>query len=45
MPIPSDLPGLGIILTEEIKNRYPFVSGGGEFSSVPGKFQVRTDWP
>jgi L-alanine-DL-glutamate epimerase-like enolase superfamily enzyme len=35
--LPPDRPGLGIVLTDEIKNRYPFVPGSGEFSSVPGK--------
>ncbi|MCX6620862.1 MAG: mandelate racemase/muconate lactonizing enzyme family protein [Acidobacteria bacterium] len=39
--LPPDRPGLGIILTDEIKNRYPFVPGSGEFNSVPGK--VLTD--
>jgi hypothetical protein len=24
-------------LTDEIKNRFPFVPGSGEFNSVPGK--------
>ncbi len=37
MVLPPDQPGLGIVLTEEIKNRYPFVPGSGEFNSVPGK--------
>lgn len=35
--LPPDRPGLGIILTDEIKSRYPFVPGSGEFNSVPGK--------
>ena len=35
--LPPELPGLGIVLTDEIKNRYPFVPGTGEFNSVPGK--------
>jgi L-alanine-DL-glutamate epimerase-like enolase superfamily enzyme len=35
--LPPDRPGLGILLTEEIKRRYPFVPGSGEFNSVPGK--------
>lgn len=35
--LPPDRPGLGIILTDEIKARYPFVPGSGEFNSVPGK--------
>ena len=39
--LPPDCPGLGIVLTDEIKNRYPFVPGSGEFNSVPGK--VLTD--
>lgn len=35
--LPPDRPGLGIILTDEIKARYPFQRGSGEFNSVPGK--------
>ncbi len=35
--LPPDRPGLGIVLTDEIKRRYPFVPGTGEFNSVPGK--------
>ena len=35
--LPPERPGLGIILNDEIKNRYPFVAGSGEFNSVPGK--------
>jgi L-alanine-DL-glutamate epimerase-like enolase superfamily enzyme len=35
--LPPETPGLGIILTDDIKNRYPFVPGSGEFNSVPGK--------
>jgi galactonate dehydratase len=34
---PPEKPGLGIVLTEEIKRRFPFVPGSGEFNSVPGK--------
>lgn len=34
---PPERPGLGIVLTDEIKARYPFVPGSGEFNSVPGK--------
>ncbi len=30
-------PGLGIELTDEIKAKYAFVPGSGEFNSVPGK--------
>lgn len=35
--LPPDRPGLGIVLTDEIRRRYPFVPGSGEFNSVPGK--------
>ena len=35
--LPPQEPGLGIVLTDETKNRYPFVEGSGEFNSVPGK--------
>jgi L-alanine-DL-glutamate epimerase-like enolase superfamily enzyme len=35
--LPPEKPGLGIVLTNEIKARYPFVEGSGEFNSVPGK--------
>jgi L-alanine-DL-glutamate epimerase-like enolase superfamily enzyme len=38
--LPPEKPGLGITLTDEIKNRYPFVPGSGEFNSVPGKLLV-----
>lgn len=38
--LPPDAPGLGVTLTEEIKNRFPFVPGSGEFNPVPGKPQV-----
>jgi galactonate dehydratase len=38
--LPPDRPGLGIVLTDEIKDRYPFVPGSGEFNSVPGKVLV-----
>lgn len=38
--LPPQQPGLGITLTDEIKNRYPFVPGSGEFNSVPGKVLV-----
>jgi galactonate dehydratase len=34
---PPDRPGLGIVLTDAIKHRYPFQPGSGEFNSVPGK--------
>ena len=35
--LPPREPGLGIVLTDDVKNRYPFVPGSGEFNSVPGK--------
>ena len=35
--VASLYPELGIVLTDEIKNRYPFQPGSGEFNSVPGK--------
>ncbi|MBL9199650.1 MAG: mandelate racemase/muconate lactonizing enzyme family protein [Opitutaceae bacterium] len=38
--LPPDRPGLGIVLSEDTKRRYPFVPGSGEFNSVPGKILV-----
>ncbi|MBP1994020.1 mandelate racemase/muconate lactonizing enzyme family protein [Paenibacillus eucommiae] len=38
--IPPEAPGLGIVLTEATKNKYPFIPGSGEFNSVPGKLLV-----
>jgi len=35
--LPPTQPGLGIRLTNNIKDRFPFVPGSGEFNSVPGK--------
>ncbi len=35
--LPPERPGLGVVLTDEIKRRYPFQPGTGEFNSVPGK--------
>lgn len=35
--LPPDEPGLGVRLTDEIKGRFPFEPGSGEFNSVPGK--------
>ena len=44
--LPPQAPGLGIRLTDELKRRFRFVPGSGEFNSVPGKVlaeeQVRT---
>jgi galactonate dehydratase len=35
--LPPTAPGLGVRLTDEIKAKFPFVPGSGEFNSVPGK--------
>ena len=35
--LPPETPGLGVSLTDETKNRYPFVRGSGEWNVVPGK--------
>ncbi len=35
--LPPQTPGLGISLPTELRERYPFVPGSGEFNSVPGK--------
>ncbi len=35
--LPPESPGLGIVLTDDIKHRHPFVPGTGEFNSVLGK--------
>lgn len=35
--LPPEAPGLGVTLTEDVEQRYPFVAGAEEFSSVPGK--------
>ncbi|MBP1990119.1 mandelate racemase/muconate lactonizing enzyme family protein [Paenibacillus eucommiae] len=35
--LPPQRPGLGIVLTDAIKNKYPFIPGSGEFNDVPGK--------
>ena len=35
--LPPDKPGLGIVLTDKIKQQYPFIPGTGEFNDVPGK--------
>jgi galactonate dehydratase len=37
MVLPPQTPGLGFELPDSVKQRYPFVPGSGEFSSVPGK--------
>ncbi|MCX6030370.1 MAG: mandelate racemase/muconate lactonizing enzyme family protein [Chloroflexi bacterium] len=35
--LPPQAPGLGVRLTDEIKAKFPFIPGSGEFNSVPGK--------
>lgn len=35
--LPPRAPGLGVSLSDDIKNEFPFVPGVEEFSSVPGK--------
>ena len=35
--LPPQTAGLGIVLTDKIKNKYPFVPGSGEFNDAPGK--------
>ena len=35
--LPPDRPGLGVVLTDDIKRRFPFVPNSGEYNSVPGK--------
>jgi len=34
--LPPQAPGLGVCLDDDIKNRYPFVPGSGEWNLVPG---------
>jgi len=35
--LPPTAPGLGITLSDAVKNRFPFQPGSGEFNSVPGR--------
>jgi galactonate dehydratase len=35
--LPPTTPGLGVRLNDEIKAKFPFIPGSGEFNSVPGK--------
>lgn len=39
--LPPLKPGLGIRLSDEIKNRFPFEPGTGEFNPVPGKSELK----
>ena len=34
--LPPQAPGLGVRLTDETKNKFPFVRGSGEWNTVPG---------
>ena len=34
--LPPQAPGLGVCLTDEIKNRFPFQPHSGEWNAVPG---------
>ena len=43
--LPPETPGLGIRLTAELRERYPFVPGSGEFNSVPGKPLTDVGYP
>ena len=40
--LPPDRPGLGVVLTDDIKRRFPFKPNSGEFNSVEGK--IFEDW-
>jgi len=35
--LPPQAPGLGVTLNDEIKRKYPFIPGSGEWNAVPGK--------
>lgn len=35
--LPPAAPGLGIVLSDKTKAKFPFVPGSGEYNSVPGK--------
>lgn len=35
--LPPETYGLGITLSEKVREKYPFLPGSGEFNSVPGK--------
>ncbi len=34
--LPPQAPGLGVRLTDEVKAKFPFVAGSGEWNTVPG---------
>jgi galactonate dehydratase len=35
--LPPEAPGLGVRLTDQLKEKYPFIRGSGEWNAVPGK--------
>jgi len=37
--LPPEVPGLGAALIDDVKEKYPFVRGSGEWNTVPGKSQ------
>ena len=43
--LPPETPGLGVTLSAEVRERYPFVPGSGEFNSVPGKELTDVGYP
>ena len=38
--LPPNAPGLGVRLTDSVKERFPLVRGTGEWNQVPGKMNV-----
>jgi len=38
--LPPQSPGLGIHLTDDIKKKFSFIPGSGEYNSVPGKILI-----
>jgi hypothetical protein len=35
--LPPTAPGLGVTLSDDVRKRFSFIPGSGEFVSVPGK--------
>jgi len=35
--LPPEKPGLGVEVSDDVKNRFPFIPGSGEFNGVEGK--------
>ena len=42
--IVTDKPGLGVELSDEVKRKYPFIPGTGEFNPVPGKILTSSEY-